>query len=411
MELEEYARAFDEVEDDFERSVEQFGLPFEATETEPRAARPACARACGCHCENGDSSLWLNWISPACLACRTGEETETFFVDLRCLRHCYFCFNPNQEHYGYFLEHERDIAAELRHAHAHGARFSCLAITGGEPMLHKPEVMAFLDAARELYPRAYVRLYTSGDLMDEAILWEMADAGLDEVRFSVKVEDLEDPQAPIYATVEKAVEIVPTVMLELPVIPGTLDAMKRLLVWADGRGVRGVNLLEFCFPLCNAEEFSKRGFELRRHPYKYLYNYWYGGGLPIAGSEADALALLRFAAARELSVGLHYCSSDNKNTGQVYQQNKAFDEKRQAWLTADEGDRFLKCRKAFGHDVPKARTWLDKRGIPYQLDRDVPSIAFPVGVEVPGLRTGLSVNVFEGDYLREVALLPCANAS
>ena len=34
----------------------------------------------------------------------------------------------------------------------------------------------------------------------------------------------------------------------------------------DDMGVRGVNLLEFCFPLCNAEAFRDRGFELRKHP-------------------------------------------------------------------------------------------------------------------------------------------------
>ena len=50
---------------------------------------------------------------------------------------------------------------------------------------------------------------------------------------------------------------------------------------------------------------------------------------------------------------MHYCSSDNKNTGQVYQQNKVFtcDDVVRAhypWLEVDEGDRLLKCVKAFG---------------------------------------------------------------
>ena len=113
-------------------------------------------------------------------------------------------------------------------------------------------------------------------------------------------------------------------MVEMPVIPGTLSEMQELLVRLDDMGVRGVNLLEFCFPLCNAEAFRDRGFELRKHPFNYLYDYWYGGGVPVAGSEAEALELLAFAEREGLRLGIHYCSSDNKNTGQIYQQNKAF---------------------------------------------------------------------------------------
>ena len=144
MDLQGYRQAFDEAERDFEAAVEEYGLAFEREEASPREARVRTAASCGCRCENGASSLWRNWISPACLACRTGDETATFFVDLRCVKKCYFCFNPNQDHYEHFLSHERDIVAELEQAHAMGARFRCLAITGGEPLLHPEQVNAFL---------------------------------------------------------------------------------------------------------------------------------------------------------------------------------------------------------------------------------------------------------------------------
>ena len=138
--------------------------------------------------------------------------------------------------------------------------------------------------------------------------------------------------------------------------------MQELLVRLDDMGVRGVNLLEFCFPLCNAEAFRDRGFELRKHPFNYLYDYWYGGGVPVAGSEAEALTLMEYAVRESLLLGVHYCSSDNKNTGQVYQQNKVFtcDDGVWAhypWLEADEGDRLLKCAKAFGDDAAHVRDW------------------------------------------------------
>lgn len=93
MDAKEYIAAFDEVKADFEKSVAEFGLPFEAKETQFRETRVCVAEQCGCHCENGNASLWRNWISPACVACRTGERTATFFTSLKCSRHCYFCFN------------------------------------------------------------------------------------------------------------------------------------------------------------------------------------------------------------------------------------------------------------------------------------------------------------------------------
>ena len=185
MDLQGYRQAFDEAERDFEAAVEEYGLPFEREETSLREARVRTAAECGCRCENGASSLWRNWISPACLACRTGDETATFFVDLRCVKKCYFCFNPNQDHYEHFLSHERDIVAELEQAHAMGARFRCLAITGGEPLLHPEQVNAFLQRAAQLYPDAHTRLYTCGDLLDERGLQELAESGLDEIRFSI----------------------------------------------------------------------------------------------------------------------------------------------------------------------------------------------------------------------------------
>lgn len=369
MDSREYIAAFDGVRDDFEESVLEFGLPFEKEETEPRALRSRIAAKCACHCENGEASIWRNWISPACVACRTGERTATFFVSLKCSRHCYFCFNPNQENYEYWLSNRRDIARELRSAHAGGAQFDCLAITGGEPLLFKRDVYAFLDASRELYPKAHVRLYTCGDFLDDECLRELRDRGLSEIRFSVKLdgeESLAAEHARTLDAIERAVAFIPDVMVEMPVGPRDALAMRELIVRLDAMGVRGINLLEFGFPLCNADAFAERGFELRRNPYPILYNYWYAGGLPIAGSEAACLELIEFASERGLRLGVHYCSLDNKNTGQIYQQNKGFLADAQfarshAWLDFDQEDYFLKCAKAVGDDALALRQWVQAR--------------------------------------------------
>lgn len=357
MDRKAYCSSFDEVRTAFRRDVERFGVPIEPV--------PSCARderADGpWSCENAGCSLRRGWISPACLACRTGMRTATFFVSLRCRRNCYFCFNPNQRDYRRFLREERDIVAELRAAHAQGAEFDCLAITGGEPFLHAEAVLAFLREAKKLYPRSHVRIYTSGDSLDGELLERLRDVGLDELRFSIKLDDDEQVRENVLATMELAVGVIPAVMVEMPVIPGTLEEMEGLLVRIDRMGVKGINLLEFCFPLHNVEEFKRRGFRLRRRPFRILYDYWYGGGVPVAGSEQETLELLRFAERKGLRLGVHYCSSDNKNSGQVFQQNLMYfnDEAlRGNWgfLALDTQDYYLKCAKAFGdraHAVAK----------------------------------------------------------
>ncbi len=430
MDFREYVQAFDEAERDFMHSVEQFGLGFEDAESSPRSQRLQVARSCGCHCENADSSLWETWISPACLACRTGERTATFFIDLRCTRNCYFCFNPNQDHYEYFLSHKRDIVGELKAAYRAGAQFDCLAITGGEPLLYPDEVIAFLDCACDLYPDAHVRLYTCGDPLDDALIERLSAAGLDEIRFSIKPESLADRTDRVYRLMEKAASCIPAVVVELPVIPGTLEDMKEMLRLADAAGAVGVNLLEFCFPLCRPREYERRGFKLRRHPFDHLYNYWYGGGIPVANSESDSLALVRFAHEEGLSIGVHYCSSDNKNTGQIYQQNKPFSQdgavrERYAWLSFDEETRFLVCAKAFGADAQLVRNWLEGMGtrgadaaregfggapVPYEFDRSIPSISFPMELAADALRAYPTIELGKSYVVLEEAELGSISA-
>ena len=415
MNLDAYRAAFDEARADFEATVAGFGLPFEPAESQPRARRAgvACARR-----ENGAASIVRGWMSPACMACRTGEETATFFISLKCTRSCYFCFNVNQEDFEYHRSHERDIASELRAAHGAGARFRHLAVTGGEPCLHPEALLAFVRCAKELYPGVHVRVYTSGDLLNDGLLDALGEAGLDEIRFSVKPEEDAAGRERTFARIAAAVARILDVMVEMPVIPGTADEVKDLLRRLDGLGVRGINLLEFCFPLANAEAFAARGFRLRANPYVIPYNYWYAGGLPIAGSEAACLDLVRFAAEEDLGLGVHYCSLDNKLTGQIYQQNKLFlldagFAARHAWLSFDEADYFLKCAKVFGDDVALARDLLAQSAC--QVDEDVPALAFPLELvplvreRVPSADVGVSLNVLEPDErgfprVREVAL-------
>ena len=244
---------------------------------------------------NDGKSIYVNAISPACVACQTSVGSATYFISLRCHRNCFYCFNPNQENYEYFTTNKRDAVRELEEFATAGQQLTHLALTGGEPLLFKEDAIAFFKRANELFPDAHKRLYTCGDLVDAAILDEIRNAGVDEIRFSIRMHDLEKGHRHVFDRIALARSFIPSIMVEMPVLPGTLEIMQGVLLELDRLGVNSLNLLEFCYPLVDPAPFVERGYRLKRRPYRVPYNYWYAGGLPVADSEAECLKLLEFA--------------------------------------------------------------------------------------------------------------------
>lgn len=420
-ELAAYAEQYDAIEWDFLAAAESFGLEFAEADGAGVCYDDAVAAlaAAGAQTANEGKSVWTQWKSSACVACMRGVGTETFLTSTACPRQCFFCFNPNQENYEFFRSHANPIADQLRERHREGAAMSHLAITGGEPLLHLPQVLEFLEVAAQLYPDAYTRLYTSGFGWNDEVQRTLADAGLAEVRFSVKMEDDAATKEEVFAAIASAVGHFDNVMVEMPVMPGDFEAMRDLIVRLDKLGVAGINLLELCFPFRNAEAFAERGYRLKPSPYRVLYDYWYGGGLPIAGSEETCLTLVRFALNAGLSLGVHYCSLENKLTGQVFQQNapaaRAF-----PGYEMDARDFFLKTVKAFGPAVPVVRRALEAAGLAGAAEENAdygfiqfsPSALKAVRNEVGDVALGLSIAIVEHDEegmaLRELKVQPIA---
>lgn len=373
-----YGTMYEDIARGFRDQVGMFGLDWEP---EPSAHADLENRIMGLTrrgaiVENDGKSIRTGWISPSCVACRKGVGTETFLASTQCTRSCYFCFNPNQADYEFYLDHVHDMAAELQQRYDARVRYTDLAVTGGEPLLHREELMAFLTRAHALCPEARVRLYTSGAGLDEEYARELAFAGLDEIRFSVKLDEPEEAIAETLALMRMCTGVFADVMVEMPVMPDQVDAMKRLLAELDSMGCSGVNLLELCFPLCNANEFSRRGYMLKARPYRVLYDYWYAGGLPIAKSEQACLELVEWAIDAGVQMGVHYCSLENKLTGQVYQQNR-FIPAPHPRHEMSQRDYFLKVAKVFGDDCNVAKNVLESAGeTDFAFDAEWQSLEF-----------------------------------
>ncbi len=405
-----YASMYVNIYDNFMGQVEQMGLELEPISDRPQVlAQMERIRQKGAQFRNDEKSIYLNEISPACVACQTGVGSATFFVSLRCHRDCYYCFNPNQEDYDFFQTHQRDVTDELKQVHAAGQKIKHLALTGGEPLLHKQEAADFFRYASEYFPTTHKRLYTTGDHADAETLKQLAAAGLDEIRLSIRMHDLERGHRQVFERVALAQNYIPKVMIEMPVLPGTLDVMKDVLLELERLHLYSINLLEFCFPMANAQAFKARGYQLKRQPFRVLYDYWYAGGLPVAGSELECLELVEFALDQQMAMGVHYCSLENKHTGQIYQQN--FNQPKPKTAYFSQRDYFLKSAKVFGADIPKVLKRLKRSGYKgYSINSQYDYIEFHVdqmsALSDLAVEVGIGSSVIEtradGQYVREL---------
>ncbi|HHX51561.1 MAG TPA: radical SAM protein [Clostridia bacterium] len=405
-----YAWMYLEIYENFLQQVKETGMEIEDRSfVQKTKSKIQQLKKMGARGENDDKSIYWQRISPACKACRKGVGSATFFISLQCPRNCYYCFNPNQESYEYFLENERDCVKELEQIHAAGGELSHIALSGGEPLVHKNQVISFFQQSRRYFPDAHTRLYTNGDLVDRSILQKLQEAGLDEIRFSIRLEDSLDMRLETLKRINLAGEFIPSVMVEMPVLPGALEPMKTLLIKLDRIGISSINLLEFCFPFHNGQIFKEKGFQVKNPPYRVLYDYWYAGGLPIAQSELVCLDLLGFAIEQQLNMGVHYCSLENKHTGQIYHQNASGNPPNRAYLSPK--DYFLKTAKVFGQDISYVQTVFHKIGYKdYYFNKDYNYLEFHVdkvaALRRPGMEVGISSSIMEeredGQYVREL---------
>lgn len=409
--LEEY----DTIEATYVRTLQEKGLKFAAAhadDVEIERLRTALANR-GAEFRNAGASIRVGWLSKACVECTGVNGSETFSTTFKCHRDCYFCFNYNLADYKKFVDEGCPWREGLDAAYEKtGGKMAVLGLTGGEPLLNFDDTIAFLNRAGELFGSAHKRMYTSGDLLTEDMAARLHDAGLDEIRFSVKQDDPDDVRERVLSNMKMAGAYIDDVMVEMPIVPGTETIMREWMRRFDDAGIAGMNLLEFCFPFHSWPEFEKRGYELRNPPFPVMYDYGYSGGLAIAGSEKLALSLILWAMEEDLGFGMHYCSLENKHRSEMRQRNEPYRQAHPCYVF-DEGDFFLKTAKVYGSDVDLARELLHQAGChDYLESKREQSLSFAPDyaqrIAASGCEVAIAFNVLEDDeqgrYLREVAL-------
>ena len=387
--LQAWLDEYDSIEREFVDAVRATGAKF----GEPGAWRERTealveeCREAGALMRNACASITSGPISEACTACSGTTESRTFTFSLKCHRSCYFCFNPNEQGYERRCAEYSDWRPDFDRIAAESGNLSHVALTGGEPLLDLAETAALFRRTRELWPGAHIRLYTTGDQLDQEMLEELVDAGMNEIRFSVKPDDGPEAHARTLANLRMTSAYAaslraeaeaagdapqgpsntdPThrvrafdVMVEMPVLPGDFEAMRELLDELEDMGAFGINLLEFCYPFSNWHEFEARGYALKNPPYRVTYNFEYAGALAVEGSEETCLELVRHALGRKMRLGVHYCSLENKHRSQISQQNRSA-KVSHACYRLDPEDFYLKTVKVFGADVRPVLAFLER---------------------------------------------------
>lgn len=409
--LKEEAREYLKIQEDFYAQIQRLGFDL-APESDTGLIEEMLdrLRQRGAVFSNGGRSIHINRRSSACRACERGLKSRTFFISFQCNRDCYFCFNHAMKDYGFYLTHERDYKEDLRAVATKMPEMEFIGLSGGEPLIHPKEAIDFFKTARKTFPKAYIRLYTNGDFTDNATLKGLSEAGLNEIRFSIKMEDFFKGQT-IFGALAQAKRHIPNVLVEMPIEPGTDGAMRDILKELDRLGIFGINLLEMLCSLVHPGAFKERCFKIKNPPWDVLYDYWYPGTVPIAGSELACLKLLEFAIDGGLNLGVHYCSGDNKHTAQLYRQNTKGPIPKTHTLS--QKSLFLVSAKLYGKDALETLHFFKKKGIlNVRYDSALKALEFPVSsipsVPNPDAEVGVVMSVLEhspqGVLLRDLKL-------
>ena len=236
-------------------------------------------------------------LSPGCQTCAAGTWS-CLFINRVCNAPCFYCPIDKRIHgdepptaSGLIFEDPQEYCDYI-------ARFGFrgVGMSGGEPLLALPKVLAFLKALRDRFgEELYIWLYSNGILADEKKLGALADAGLDEIRFDISAHD--------YSTraIELAVPLLPRVTVEIPMIPEDEDRLRELLPELELLGVAHLHLHQLTANEAVYSRFQDRNYTFLHHP-----------EFAVHGSEAASLRIIAHASQHHPNLPVQFCSRPYK---------------------------------------------------------------------------------------------------
>jgi len=263
-------------------------------------------------------SMLLGREPQGCVQCRRGAKMVLLVTGL-CPFHCFYCpLSEKKKDRDVIYANERkvreesDVIEEARSISAEGT-----GITGGDPLFVLERTLHYIWLLKEEFGQEHhIHLYT-GTTPTLSQLEALKEAGLDEIRYHLisvvegSMKGREKRLLPYIEAIQNSINAGLTTGVEIPVIPGTLKALKWLVPELENANTRFLNLNELEFSPTNYEALLDRGIRVRDDI-----------SSAAEGSMETAYSLLEWAGQRGTTMAIHFCSSQYKDAGQLRRRLK-----------------------------------------------------------------------------------------
>ena len=282
----------------------RFATPEEATDFKRRRAELLAALA-----EEGQArsacqgaKYYSGELSPGCSACGAGQWS-CLFINGICNGTCFYCPSsqrskgePMTNNLRFpFLQDYLDYVALFG--------FSGVSLSGGEPFMTFERTLNHVRQLKKRFGSAiHLWLYTNGILATREKICQLAEAGLDEIRFDISADKYRLDQVAL------AVNRISRITVEIPAIPEDLLLMREKLAILAATGVHHLNLHQLRCTPHNLKNFLARGYILAHGP-----------RVVVPESEITALRLM-LTACQIGGPAVNYCSFAYKSR---YQEKAA----------------------------------------------------------------------------------------
>ncbi len=196
-------------------------------------------------------------LVPGCEIC-THMTHLAFQLGFRCNAQCPFCFLHTYQADTADEDEVYHRQALLKEFHGRRDELEGVSLTGGEPLLHLPELEACVAEMRKHKPELHFWVYTNGILADGEHLGVLQDLGIREIRFNLAATNYGEK---ILEKVEGAREMFEYVVVEVPSYPKQQDVLTGCLEELNRIGIDQLNLQELLVTDANVGTLEGEGYQ------------------------------------------------------------------------------------------------------------------------------------------------------
>ena len=252
-------------------------------------------------------SYSLKELPKGCQYCVKGKKLVIFITGL-CPRNCYFCpLSELKYQKDVIFANERpvngfgDIEQEANLMQAEGASF-----TGGDPLTKIDRTTDYIKQLKQKFgKRFHIHLYTSLNLVNPENLKQLAESGLDEIRFHL---DLDNQK--LWPNLNLAKDYPWEIGVEIPIIPGKEKELTELIDFIQDK-VGFLNLNELELSDSPVSKLNQLGFQ----PINQL-------SYAVKESLELGLKLLKYVSEKNYPLKVHLCTVKLKDAVQLTERIK-----------------------------------------------------------------------------------------